>query len=116
MKLKEVVSILNGKVLSGEDQLELNVTSGYASDLLSDVMANAREGQLWFTLQTHPNVAAVALLLNLGAVIITGGNEPDPVTVEKAKSEKMVLVTTQYPTFEAIARLSKADFSGGVSG
>ncbi len=108
MILKEVVELLKAEVHSGADKLSREVKSGYASDLLSEVMAGAKVGQLWFTVQTHPNVAAVALLTDLGAVIITGGHKPEPDTVTKADAEGMVMLSTGFSTFEAINILSQA--------
>lgn len=110
MTLKEVVDILQAEVFAGADKLAQEVQSGYASDLLSDVMGNAQEGQVWFTLQTHPNVAAVGLLINTGAVVITGGHKPEPDTVTKSRAEGLVLMATPYRTFEAIHALTKAGF------
>jgi hypothetical protein len=60
MRIKEVAEKLGLKILSaGTDQ---EVLSGYVSDLLSDVIANAEEGCLWITVQRHLNIIAVALL------------------------------------------------------
>jgi hypothetical protein len=42
MKLKEVVKKLNLRVLVGEDLLDNTVMGGYASDMLSDVLAHAK--------------------------------------------------------------------------
>ena len=39
-------------------------------------MANARDGQVWLTIQVHENIVAVALLTNVVGVIITGGGGP----------------------------------------
>lgn len=111
MTLHQIIRVLEATVLSGESRLDIEIDSGYASDLLSDVMANAQENQIWMTLQTHPNVVAVALLLNLGATVITGGYQPDPVTIEKAQSENIVLLTTTFKTFDAVIKLSKSGFN-----
>ncbi len=53
MKVKELVEKLNLKVLSGEKGLDREIDGCYISDLLSDVMGNAMEGNIWITLQTH---------------------------------------------------------------
>lgn len=106
MKLKEIISKINAKAVVGdEDALERDVVGGYVSDLLSDVMGRAREGDVWLTIQTHPNVAAVAMLLNLSAVIFTSDQMPEPLTVQKAQEEGVVLLTTPMTTFEVAGRL-----------
>lgn len=110
MTLQEVADILKATVHSGRDQLDKPVTSGYASDMLSEVMAHARAGQLWFTVQTNLNVPAVALLLDLGGIVITGGNRPEPAVITKGNENGMVIMNTPFTTFEAISLLCKAGF------
>jgi predicted transcriptional regulator len=75
------------------------VTGGYAGDLLSDVMANARDGQVWLTIQVHENIVAVALLTNVVGVIITGGRKPLPETLERAREEGVVILSSDLSTF-----------------
>lgn len=101
----EMVESLQAVVLVGQDLLGQRVTGAYCSDLLSDTMASAKEGNTWFTIQTHPNIVAVASLLNLSAVVVTGGKEPDPETLTKAEQERVVILCTKLPTFEAAGRL-----------
>jgi len=50
MKVRELVEKLNLKVYSGESGLDNEITGGYTSDLLSDVMGFAKDGQIWVTL------------------------------------------------------------------
>jgi predicted transcriptional regulator len=110
MTLQDVSVVLKAEIHSGAANLCQEVQSGYASDLLSEVMAGAKLGQLWFTVQTHPNVAAVALLTNLAAVVITGGHKPEPTTIAKAEAEGLPVMSTQYQTYEAMQALFKAGF------
>ena len=106
MTLQEIIQSLNLKVLTGEkDFTSISPTSGYASDLLSCVMAGAKHQGVWITLQAHTNVVAVAALLELSAVIITEGAEPEPAMLEKAAEQDVTLLATSLPTFEVVGRL-----------
>jgi hypothetical protein len=58
MKLVNVVDELSLTVKTAQGGLDREVQGGYASDLLSDVMANSHEGDIWVTIQGHPNIAA----------------------------------------------------------
>ena len=97
---------------------ELNVarevSGAYASDLLSCVMARATAGYVWITLQAHPNVVAVASLLDLAAVIITEGVMPDPETVRKAQEERITLLATPKDTFAVAGELAALGIKGAV--
>jgi predicted transcriptional regulator len=103
--LRDVVDKLGLEVLTGATHLEREVTGGYASDLLSDVMANALSGQVWLTIQTHQNVVAVASLANLAGIIITAGKKPDAETLQRAETEGVVIMRSPYPTFRVAGEL-----------
>ncbi|NPV69134.1 MAG: serine kinase [Firmicutes bacterium] len=90
---------------AGDGPMDRTVTGGYCSDLLSDVMANAREGHAWITIQTHRNVIAVAVLTGVAAVIIAGGKQPDSDTLEKAAEEGVTVLLSGDPSFEVAGRL-----------
>ena len=73
MQIKEVINSLNLNLLTHTGDMQTEVTGGYASDLLSNVMGQAEPGMVWVTMQGHQNVAAVASLIGLAAVIVAGG-------------------------------------------
>lgn len=91
--------------VTAEDKLDREVAGCYAGDLLSVAMACARRGDLWLTTQSHVNVVAVAVLLDLAGVIITGGTNPDVATAERSNAEGVVLMTSAEPTFAVGGRL-----------
>ncbi len=105
MKLKEIIEKLQLKVLKGKENLEVEVTGGYTSDLLSDVIANSKEGNLWITLQTHQNIIAVAKLKDLAGIIIVNNREPDEDTLNKAEMENVPLLISEDVAFDVSGRL-----------
>lgn len=112
MTLEELCRQLSLGVRTAAGKLGTEVTGGYAADLLSCVMAKAQEGNIWVTLQSHPNIVAVASLLDLAGVIITEGMIPDATTVEKAEEKGVPILTTELTTFTVVGRL----FELGVPG
>ena len=105
MKIKDIVKTLDLEVISGEEFLEREVTGGYAGDLLSDVLANSKEGNLWITLQIHQNIIAVASSKELSGIIIVNGRKPEEETLKKAKEEKIPILISDLFTFEIAGRL-----------
>ncbi len=99
MNIGEVVDKVAVDVKVSGD-LEKKVDGCYVSDLLSDVLANSKEGDLWITHQSHPNVVAVASVRGLSGVIITGNRDLEPETIKKAEAEQVTLMTTKISTFE----------------
>ena len=99
MKLKEIVEKLKLQVLASQERLDTEVTGGYTSDLLSDVMANSRGKNLWITLQTHENIVAVAKLRDLAGIVVINNRKPDEETLNRARSEKVVLLASGETAF-----------------
>lgn len=99
LKVNDIVSRLALNIRVSGDMCK-HVTGCYISDLLSDVMANSKDGELWITLQTHPNVVAVAVIKGISGIIITNGRSPEPDTVKKAEAENITILTTPKTTFE----------------
>lgn len=112
MKLKDIVQELPLQVRSGKAKLEAEVLGGYVSDLLSDVMAHARKGDLWITLQIHQNTIAVATLKELAGIILINGKEPPLETAHKADDEGVPILTSPLTAYEMICRLHDLGISG----
>jgi predicted transcriptional regulator len=111
MTVQDIIKQLNLSVVTGAN-LTHQVTGGYASDLLSCVMAGAKTGNVWITLQAHPNVVAVASLLELSAVIVTEGVSPDPETITKARQVEITLLSTTRDTFTVAGELAALGIRG----
>ncbi|MDD2401354.1 MAG: serine kinase [Clostridia bacterium] len=108
MELKKIIDNLQLEVLNkSEMSLSTEITGCYIGDLLSNVMANAQAGDIWFTVQTHMNVVAVAQLLNLGGVVFLEGHLPQADTIEKARKEKLVLLSSNDKAYELASSLFK---------
>jgi len=105
MKLEEIVKKLNLNVLTATEKLDTEVSGGYTSDLLSDVIANSNERNLWITLQTHQNIIAVAKLKELSGIIIINNRQPAEETLKKAKEENIPLLTSSETAFEISGKL-----------
>ena len=112
MNLYEIVQQLQLEVKAGDERLSTEVKGGYASDLLSDVIAHAQEGDLWVTLQTHQNTIAVASMKGLAGIVLVNGREPEADTLEKAKEENIPILVSFLPAFELIGRLCELGVSG----
>lgn len=105
MTLKQVVAALDLAVKSGADLLERKVTGGYAGDLLSDVLAHAREGQVWITLQTHTNIVAVGSTKEVCGIILVNGRTPEEATLRKAEEERIPILVSSLSTYDVVCRL-----------
>jgi hypothetical protein len=106
MNLQEIITSLELKAFTNAlDYAKITPSCGYASDLLSCVMAGATNASIWVTLQAHSNIVAVASLLEIAAIIITEGAIPDVETIAKANEEGIVLLSSEKSTFYIAGRL-----------
>lgn len=105
MKVKDIAKELGLEVLGGENGLETEVSGAYTSDLLSDVMGNIADGNIWITLQTHKNVMAVASLREASAIILVRKYQPEPDMLEKANEEDIPVLATDLGAFEISGKL-----------
>jgi len=100
------------EVKAAAEHLDAEVTGGYAGDLLSSVIANARAGNVWVTWHAHPNIVAVALLTKLAAVVLVAGRAPEDETAQKAQEEGIPILVSKLPAFELVGRLHGMGISG----
>jgi hypothetical protein len=106
MNLQQIIEQLNLTVLTEpQDFAEIMPTGGYSSDLLSCVMAGAKKGYIWITLQAHLNIVAVAALNEIAAVIITENAQPDSASINKANQQGVILLSTSQATYEVNGKL-----------
>src|SRR5512145_802932 len=105
MKINEIAQTLNLEVKSGKENLDREVTGGYTGDLLSDVMANSKEGYIWVTRQVHKNIVAVASLKEHAGIILINSCQPTKETLEKADAEKIPVLVSDLPAFELSGKI-----------
>jgi hypothetical protein len=92
------------------------ITRAHASDLLSDVLANAPSGGLLLTIQVHMNVVAVAVHAGLAGVVFTSGMKPEAAVIGKASEENIRLYATGERTFDVAGKLFALGIRGGAGG
>lgn len=107
MTVQDIVSQLNLTVCSGQEGLQREVKGGYTSDLLSDVMGHAQEGDIWVTLQTHKNVMAIASLKEIAAIILVKGHLRKKIRWKKAITKTSPILSSPLQTFEITGQLYK---------
>lgn len=77
----------------------------FVSDMLSDVMANAKSSNLWLTVQTHKSIVPAANLVDVSAIVITSGKVVPQETIDLASRYNVAILSTELPTFELVGKL-----------
>jgi predicted transcriptional regulator len=105
VNVRDIQGLFRLDVATGKTGLDREVKGGYCGDLLSDVMANAMEGQVWLTIQSHQNIVAVAVLREIAAIILVNGRLPDEDTKEKAKEEGLPILLSSSTAYQLAGRI-----------
>lgn len=108
MQLKEIVQIIEGRVLSGCAWESVEILGGCGADLMSDVLAAAQPHALLLTGLCNPQVVRTAQMADVAAIVFVRGKLPAQEVIDLANSECVPLITTPYGTFELCGRLYKA--------
>jgi BioD-like phosphotransacetylase family protein len=106
MGIKEVAEKLELKALTR--MFEKNVTGVYITDMVSDVIANAKAGNVLVTVQVHNNVIAAANLVDVSGIIITRGRAPAPDTLSLAEKAGIPVFSTELNNWQVASKLFEA--------
>ena len=106
MKVKDLTGRLQLKVLCCNEYLDKEIDDVYCCDLLSWVMSHARKNSAWITVLVHPNIIAVAQLLELSCIIIPEDIPVEEVTLSKAVQEGIPILQSGNTSYEICKALS----------
>ena len=100
MKIRELVSIIDGEVVYGENFLDNEVFTACGSDMMSDVLAFVKEQAVMLTGLVNPQVVFVR------------GKRPDMSMIELAQERDIVLVCTKMEMFSSCGKLYEKGLRG----
>ena len=104
MTIREAALALGAEIIQSEFE-DAALKGAYTSDLLSDVMANAKDSGALITIQAHKNTVAVATLVNISVIIICNSRPiPDDI-LAAAKEEGIAVIRTKENQFTVSGKL-----------
>jgi len=112
MTIREVMKIVDGKVLVGEDRLDAPVDTACGSDLMSDVLAFVNEKTVLITGLTNPHVMRTADMLDLKCLVFARGKIPTDDILETADEQGLIVMTTKETAFTTCGLLYEAGLRG----
>lgn len=106
MKIQEIVDRLELKSVTKIP--DKDVSGVYISDMVSDIIANAKAGNLLVTIQIHNNVIAAANLVDIPAIIVTQGKVPTDDVVKMAEKAQIGIFSTMLTRWQVATKLYEA--------
>lgn len=110
MKLSEIILIVEGTLITGNTNPELDISCACAADLMSDVLTYARSGAMLLTGLTNPQVVRTAEVAEIVAIVFIHGKSPPQETIALAEEKGIPLIITKHTMFEMCGRL----FAAGI--
>jgi predicted transcriptional regulator len=105
MTLQEIKEILNAQVIVAPQDPQMEVKMACGCDLMSDVLAFAKEDALLLTGLTNLQVVRTAEMANIKALVFVRGKEPSRETIALAMEKKIPIMLTDLPLYEACGHL-----------
>lgn len=105
MKIKDVVDIVNADILTDCYEENFEFKYGFASDLMSDVLAYAKGDSLLITGLNNPQVVRTAEMLDICCVLFVRGKKPSKEVIELAKQNSLTVLATNHTMFKTCGLL-----------
>ena len=104
MTIREAAKALDAVFVQDEFE-DTELSGAYTSDLLSDVMANAKDGGALITIQAHKNTVAVATLVNITVIIVCNSRPIPDDMIAAARDEGIAIILTKENQYRVSGRL-----------
>lgn len=102
MKISQLAEIIDARFVCGEDKKELEVTSAFSCDLMSDVLAYVKESNgVLLTGLANPQVVRTASMMDMSCVVLVRNKKPDKKTIELAKQAGIILLQCKHNMYLA---------------
>lgn len=113
MKVSEIVKVLNAEVLCGKpEQLDIDVKTAFASDMMSDVLAYMDPDMLLLTGLATPHAVRTAEMLDLRVILFVRAKNPTQEMIDMANDSGIMLLRTQNTMFKACGVLYECGLDG----
>ncbi|HHX48845.1 MAG TPA: hypothetical protein GX709_00390 [Clostridiales bacterium] len=105
MKIVDVAKLLNAEIVAGDATKEKEVTCIFASDLMSDVLAFARDEDVLISGLSNPQLVRTAALLDMHCIILVRGKAATDDIISLCDKKGIACLTTKLGMYEACGLL-----------
>lgn len=108
MLISKIAEILGGEVLCSGENMNKEVYSACASDMMSDVLAFVKDQAVLVTGLCNPQVIRTAEMMDMICVVFVRGKRPDDVMLKLAEQRGIVVICAPQRMFLACGILYEA--------
>lgn len=114
MNLREVYDLLDAEILVGGDRMHVELTTAFAADTMSDLLAFGRAGGILLTRMTSPQVIRTSDIMNIAAIVMIRGKIPSREVIQLAGELHIPILATRFTQFEAAGLLYAKGLRGKI--
>jgi len=107
MKISEIVKILDGVLVAGEDQMDREISFGFASDLMSDVLTLETNDLVLLTGLCNIQSIRTAEMSDIPCIIFVRRKKVTPEMIELAEESGITLIECNYSAFKTVVTLAE---------
>jgi hypothetical protein len=108
MKVKEIVDLIEGSVVSGTGNMEASVEMAFASDLMSDVLTVKTDSLLLLTGLVNVQAIRTAEMSDISCVVFVRNKKVTEEMVRIAGENNIILIQSPFSMFKASGILYSA--------
>jgi len=105
MKIIEIIDAVQAEVLVKNIEDTAEIKLGFASDLMSDVLAYATADSLLITGLNNHQVIRTAEMMDIPVVLFVRGKRPGKEIIELANENSLTILATDYTMFKTCGLL-----------
>ena len=113
MKIRQIQSLLDAKLLCGEDELDSDVYSACSSDMMSDVLAFIKDQGVLLTGLVNPQVIRTAAMMDMRCIVFVRGKNPGEDVISLGEEAGIVIMSSCLRMYEACGKLYNAGLQAG---
>jgi hypothetical protein len=109
MIIKDIIN-RDYQLLTNQETSLVEFKGCYATDLLSAAIKSSEPNNILITIISHLNTVALAVMVDLPAIIISEGRSVNPEMIERANLEHIAILQTTRKTHEVVIDLFQRGF------
>ena len=111
MKVKEIIKLIDAKIVCGEEFSDREIEKAFASDLMSDVLTTPFDNGVLITGLANPQSIRTADMMDVSTIILARRKKATEEMIALAKENDMVLLESPFSVFH----ISGILYSHGLS-
>jgi len=101
MNIKELISLLDGKLVCGNPQSDYTIHAAFASDLMSDVLTLDNISPLLITGLCNLQTIRTAEMADIHVIVIARGKKVTEEMIQLAMESNIILIETPFSVFRS---------------